>query len=135
MYCSYTKEYAKDQELDTKAAYRMVDEIADFGSPWFGISGGEPLVRDDIFDVIKYAKEKYGMEVSLITSGFAFDQKRLDNLAKYEVHTAVSLDGNRESNDIIQTQGQLRQSSLCNEETVRKRSFRLLGHNHDQIQH
>ncbi len=39
------------------------------------------------------------MEVSLITSGFAFDQKRLDNLAKYDVHTAVSIDGDREAND------------------------------------
>ncbi len=105
LYCSYTPEYAKDSELDTKAAYKMVDEIHDFGSPWFGISGGEPLVRQDIFDVIAYAKKEYGMEVSLITSGFAFDQKRLDQLAKYEVHTAVSVDGNRESNDIIRRKG------------------------------
>jgi len=78
MYCSYTPEYAKDTEIDTKTAYKMVDEIHEFGSPWFGISGGEPLVRQDIFDVIAYAKKEYGMEVSLITSGFAFDQKRLE---------------------------------------------------------
>ena len=79
----------------------MVDEIHEFGSPWFGISGGEPLVRQDIFDVIDYAQKEYGMEVSLITSGFAFDQKRLDKLVKHEVHTAVSIDGTKESNDII----------------------------------
>ena len=105
LYCSYTPEYAKDTELDTEAAKKMVDEIHDFGAPWFGISGGEPLVRQDIFDVIAYAKKEYGMEVSLITSGFAFDQERLDKLAKYEVHTAVSIDGNRESNDIIRRKG------------------------------
>jgi AdoMet-dependent heme synthase len=62
-------------------------------------------VRKDVFDVIDYAKKEYGMEVSLITSGFAFDQERLDKLAKYEVHTAVSVDGTRESNDIIRRQG------------------------------
>ena len=105
MYCSYTPEYAKDTELNTNAAYKMIDEIHEFGSPWFGISGGEPLVRSDIFDIIGYAKKEYGMEVSLITSGFAFDQKRLDNLARHEVHTAVSVDGNRESNDIIRGKG------------------------------
>ncbi|MCW4019057.1 MAG: radical SAM protein [Candidatus Bathyarchaeota archaeon] len=105
MYCSYTKEYAKDQELSTKEAYHMVDEIHEFGSPWFGISGGEPMIRDDIFDIIAYAEKEYGMEVSLITSGFVFDQERLDKLAKYEVHTAVSVDGNRESNDIIRRKG------------------------------
>jgi len=49
-------------------------------------------VRQDIFDVIAHAKNDYGMEVSLITSGFAFDEKRLANLEKYNVHTAVSID-------------------------------------------
>ena len=105
VYCSYTKEYAKDSELDTATAKKVVDEIHDFGARWFGISGGEPLVRPDIFEVIAHAKNTYGMEVSLITSGFAFDQKRLDNLAKYDVHTAVSIDGDREANDIIRGKG------------------------------
>jgi len=104
LYCSYTPEYAKDTEVDTKTARKIVDEVYDFGSPWFGISGGEPLIRQDIFDVIGYAK-KMGFEVSLITSGFAFDEKRLDNLVRNEVHTAVSIDGNRVSNEKIRGKG------------------------------
>lgn len=104
LYCSYTAEYAKDAEVDTKTAYKIVDEIYYFGSPWFGISGGEPLLRRDIFDVVEYAR-KTGFEVSLITSGFAFDEKRLDGLVRNEVHTAVSLDGCRESNDRIRGRG------------------------------
>src|SRR4030043_2475658 len=104
LYCSYTPEYAKDTEVDTKTACKIVDAIYDFGSPWFGISGGEPLIRQDIFDVIGYAK-KLGFEVSLITSGFAFDEKRLNNLTRNEVHTAVSIDGNREANDQIRGRG------------------------------
>jgi len=104
LYCSYTPEYAKEEELDTKTAYKMVDEIYDFGSPWFGISGGEPLVRQDIFDVIQYAKE-VGLEVSLITSGFAFDKKRLNGLVRNEVHTAVSIDGAQDSNDRVRGKG------------------------------
>jgi radical SAM protein with 4Fe4S-binding SPASM domain len=105
LYCSYTREYAKDTEVDTKTACKIVDEIHSFGAPWFGISGGEPLVRADIFDVIEYAKKTYGMEVSLITSGFAFDEERLNKLARNEVHTAVSIDGTRESNDIVRGRG------------------------------
>ncbi|MCW4010233.1 MAG: radical SAM protein [Candidatus Bathyarchaeota archaeon] len=105
LYCSYTKEYAKDSEVNTEQAKKIVDGIHDFGCEYLGISGGEPLVRPDIFDIIKYAKETYGMQVSLITSGFAFDQERLDKLARYEVYTAVSVDGNRESNDIIRRKG------------------------------
>jgi radical SAM protein with 4Fe4S-binding SPASM domain len=105
MYCSYTKEYAKDQELSTEAAKKMVDEIHDFGAQWFGISGGEPLVRDDIFDIIAYAEKEHGMEVSLITSGFAWDEERFNKLTKYNVHTAISIDGNRESNEVIRRKG------------------------------
>jgi len=106
LYCSYNPnpEKFKEAEVNTKLGYKIVDEIYDFGSPWFGISGGEPLVREDIFDIIGYAK-KIGFEVSLITSGFAFDEKRLNNLIRNEVHTAVSVDGTEESNDIIRGKG------------------------------
>src|SRR5512136_1540833 len=105
MYCSYTPPVKpEDAEVNTKTGYKIVDEIYDFGSPWFGISGGEPLLRQDIFDIIEYAKST-GFEVSLITSGFAFDEKRLNNLVRNEVHTAVSIDGTRESNDIIRGKG------------------------------
>ena len=110
----------------------MVDEIPDFGSPWFGISGGEPLVREDIFDVIEYAEKKYGMEVSLITSGFAFDQERLDKLAKYEVHTAVSIDGNqrikRHNHDAKEA---TTKPFIAMKKLVEVGLARLLSHNHD----
>ena len=105
LYCSYTPPVKPEEaEVSTKTGYKIVDEIYDFGSPWFGISGGEPLVREDIFDIIEYAKG-LGFEVSLITSGFAFDEKRLNNLIRNEVHTAVSIDGTRESNDRIRGRG------------------------------
>jgi radical SAM protein with 4Fe4S-binding SPASM domain len=94
----------EDAEVNTKTGYKIVDEIYDFGAPWFGISGGEPLVREDILDIIEYAKAT-GFEVSLITSGFAFDEKRLNNLVRNEVHTAVSIDGTPESNDKIRGRG------------------------------
>ena len=104
LYCSYTPQHVKDAEVSTKTAYKIVDEVYNFGSSWFGISGGEPLVRPDIFDVAAYAKET-GFEVSLITSGFAFDKQRLYKLVKNEVHTAVSVDGNKEANDSIRGLG------------------------------
>ena len=104
LYCSYTAEHAVDTEVNTKIAYKIVDEIYYFGASCFGISGGEPLIRKDIFDIIEYSK-KLGFGVSLITSGFAFDEKRLNSLVRNEVYTAVSVDGTRESNDIIRRKG------------------------------
>jgi radical SAM protein with 4Fe4S-binding SPASM domain len=104
-YCSFIKEYAKDQELSTEQAKHMVDEMAEFGSQWLGISGGEPLIRPDVWEVIEYAEKKHNMQVSLITSGYAWDEKRFDLLRKYNVHTAISIDGDKESNDKIRRKG------------------------------
>ena len=48
---------------------RIVDELHEMGAKWFGLSGGEPLVRKDIFEIIAHAKN-LGMNVSLITNGY-----------------------------------------------------------------
>ena len=72
----------------------------------------------DVWDVIAYAEKEYGMKVSLITSGFAWDEERFEKLHKYEVHTAISIDGNRESNEVIRRKGQLRQSVERHEKTI-----------------
>jgi len=86
----------EDAEVNTKTGYKIVDEIYDFGSPWFGISGGEPLVRQDIFDIIEYAKAT-GFEVSLITSGFAFDQNDSTNSCetKFTQQSALTVQENQ----------------------------------------
>jgi radical SAM protein with 4Fe4S-binding SPASM domain len=104
-YCSYTKDYAADKELSTAEAKHMIDEMADFGSQWFGISGGEPLVRPDIWEIIEYAEKEHGLNVSLITSGYAWDEDRFNKLTKYNVKTAISIDGMKASNDKIRRQG------------------------------
>ncbi|MCS7114303.1 MAG: radical SAM protein [Candidatus Bathyarchaeota archaeon] len=103
-YCSFNLEAGDFGEVNTKDAFKIVDQVYDFGSPWFGISGGEPLLREDVFDVIAYAK-KVGLEVSLITSGFVFNEKMFNGLVRNEVHTAVSIDGPKEANDKVRGVG------------------------------
>jgi radical SAM protein with 4Fe4S-binding SPASM domain len=83
----------------------MVDEMAEFGSKWFGISGGEPLVRPDIWEIIEYAEKEHGLNVSLITSGYAWDEDRFNKLTKYNVKTAISIDGMKDTNDKIRRPG------------------------------
>ena len=104
LYCSYNPEKVDTTEVGTKEGFCIVDQIYDFGAPWFGISGGEPLIREDIFEIIEYAR-KIGLEVSLITSGFVFDEKRYNGLVRNEVHTAVSIDGPKEANDAVRGHG------------------------------
>jgi len=83
---------------------RIVDELYEMGTKWFGLSGGEPLVRKDVFEIIRHAKS-LGMNVSLITNGYYVKGDILDNLIRNEVMTAVSLDGKEKTHDFIRGKG------------------------------
>ena len=91
-------------ELDTKWGLRLVDQIYEFGSQWFGLKGGEPLIRKDIFTLIAHAKD-LGLEVCLLTNGYYVKGDVLDNLAKYNVYTSISIDGSEKANDTLRGKG------------------------------
>lgn len=108
LYCSFRGgDLPKDptpDELNTKSAFEMVDKIYDFGATWFGLSGGEPLMRKDVFDIVEHAKN-LGLRVSLITNGSLVEGWAYDKLVKDEVMTSVSLDGSEEVQDKLRGKG------------------------------
>ena len=55
-------------ELTTAEGFRLIDEIATMQPKVFVITGGDPLKREDTFDLIAYARER-GLEPSLTPSG------------------------------------------------------------------
>jgi len=103
-YCSFGSNPHAHNEIDTRGGFKIVEELYELGAKWFGLSGGEPLLRKDVFDIIAHAKS-LGMNVSLITNGYYVDGDILDNLVKYEVMTAVSIDGKEETNDLTRGAG------------------------------
>jgi len=106
--CSYCNVDATGQhaprELTTQEAMHLVDEIHKFGVRWFGIKGGEPLMRKDIFEIASYAKSK-GLNVCLLTNGCFVDGEIYDNLVKNQIWTSVSIDGPEEINDQLRGKG------------------------------
>ncbi|MEM1756805.1 MAG: radical SAM protein, partial [Candidatus Bathyarchaeia archaeon] len=108
LYCNVEakKEPAPD-ELTTEETIMLVDQIYDFGSEWFGLKGGEPLMRKDVFECISHAR-KLGLNVCLLTNGWFVDGEVYRNLVKNEVFTSVSIDGPEEVNDIIRGKGTYR---------------------------
>jgi radical SAM protein with 4Fe4S-binding SPASM domain len=105
MYCNVdsTMEPAPD-ELSTREALNLVDDVYDFGVKWFGIKGGEPLLRKDIFEIIRHAKS-LGLNVCLLTNGYYVDGEIYDNLVRNEVYTSVSIDGPEKINDKLRGKG------------------------------
>lgn len=69
-------------ELDTQDAYKLINKIADIGVFQLAIGGGEPLIRNDLEDIVHRASEK-GLAVHITTGKYEIEQKRLDALAKH----------------------------------------------------
>ncbi len=57
-------------ELTTQESYRLIDRLAAFGSPILVFTGGDPMMRRDLFDLISYASEK-GLRCSLTPTATA----------------------------------------------------------------
>ena len=104
LHCGFASNPPASDALGTKETMCIADEIHDFGATYFGISGGEPLLRKDLPEIIGYAKST-GMNVSLITSGCYLDDSNLDTLVRHEVRVSISVDGPKEINDAIRGKG------------------------------
>ncbi len=104
VHCCSAGKPAVPDEMGTESAKRIVDEAYEFGASFFGITGGEALLRKDLFDVIAYAR-KVGMNASIITDGRLMDQKAFDNIVKNEVKVSVSIDGGEATNDLVRGKG------------------------------
>lgn len=80
-------------DLTTQEAYRLVDQIAEVGSPILVLSGGEPLIRPDILEIARHARSR-GLTVSLATNGTLITAKLARAIkAAGMARCAVSLDG------------------------------------------
>lgn len=81
------------QDLTTEESFRLVDQLRAIGSPVFVLSGGEPLLRPDVFDIARYAADA-GLPVALATNGTVIDD---DVAARIEAsgvkRVSVSFDG------------------------------------------
>ena len=55
------------QELTTEEGFALIDRFTEFGSPILVFTGGDPMMRRDLFDLIEYA-DQAGLRCSLTTS-------------------------------------------------------------------
>lgn len=85
-------------DLSTSQGKDLINELAQLGRaqsmmPVLVFSGGEPLCRDDIFELVRYAKS-LGISPALATNGTMIDAVTVQKIAESGVfRVAVSLDG------------------------------------------
>ncbi len=87
-------------ELDTDASFRLLDQITQVGKPIIILTGGEPLLRTDIFDIAKYGTSK-GLRMVMAPNGTLITKKIAKQMVDSEIQRiSISLDGaTRESHD------------------------------------
>ena len=89
-YCSFWKEEMKEPELSKEEIFSFLNQCKKMGSVIYGISGGEPLLRKDVPEIMQYSK-KIGYVNSLTTNGLLFE-KRMHEVLPYLDHVGISLD-------------------------------------------
>jgi len=88
-----------DGELTTAEAKKFIDDCADFKVPVLLLSGGEPLIRPDVFALVEHAN-KYGIRATFSTNGTLIDKKMAKDIKALNVgYVGISLDGLAEVND------------------------------------
>ena len=88
-------------ELDHEQGLRLIDDLADFGAPVMLFSGGEPLMRPDIFELIEHAATK-DMRAVVSTNGTLITSEVASKLKDAGLsYVGISLDGLEETNDLF----------------------------------
>jgi Fe-coproporphyrin III synthase len=90
---------AQAKELTTQQAKDFIRQVADYGCPVLLFSGGEPLLRQDLFELISFAKTA-GLRTAVSSNGTLITKdiaKRLYDIGLS--YAGISLDGPKEIHD------------------------------------
>lgn len=86
-------------ELSTAEVHTVMDDLKTFGVPVLILSGGEPLLRPDLHEVARRAKDQ-GFYVGLSTNGTLIDDAVAARLARTGIdYVGISIDGDQAHHD------------------------------------
>ncbi|MBL4931887.1 putative heme d1 biosynthesis radical SAM protein NirJ1 [Clostridium paridis] len=129
-----------DGELSTEEGKRFIDELDEFRVPVILFSGGEPLLREDLFELVQYAN-KYKIRSTISTNGTLIDKDIATKIKNSGVgYVGISLDGVGTSHDEFRrTKGafNLALNGIRNCKDVNQRvglRFTINRHNFNQLE-
>lgn len=82
---------AASNELSTDQIKKVIDKSRELNVPYIRFTGGEPLLRSDIYELLAYARSKGFKEVRINTNGTLVDKSVAKKLEKYVDNVLVAL--------------------------------------------
>jgi AdoMet-dependent heme synthase len=84
-------------DFTTEEAFRVIDDIAGYAKPVVVLSGGEPLIRKDVFEIARHGTGK-GLRMCLATNGTLVTKDACADIKSSGIRiVSLSLDGSEES--------------------------------------
>ena len=112
-------------ELSTDEVFAVMADLRAFGVPALILSGGEPLLRPDIYEIADRAKA-LGFYTALSTNGTLVDEANIDRIADARFdYVGISLDGRRERHDRFRRQAGAFDRSLAALRLCRDRAIKV----------
>ncbi|MBI5124188.1 MAG: radical SAM protein [Candidatus Omnitrophica bacterium] len=95
--CSHCRASSKygtyKNELTTGECFKLIDEISSFAKPIVILTGGEPLLRKDIFEIAGYGKDK-GLTMVMAPNGTLLTEDNIRKIIDSGIkRISVSMDG------------------------------------------
>ncbi len=96
LFCAHCRASAAhgsyEDELSTEECYHLIDEILEVGKPIIILSGGEPLIRQDVLQIAQYAVAK-GLRVVMGSNGTLISRETAAKLKDVPIsRLAISVD-------------------------------------------
>ena len=95
-HCSYGNR--KKEDLSLNDILQLIQEIKDLGTAILGITGGEPMIRSDLEQIVAACSPE--LSTILYTTGFNFNKKRAEKL--YDAHIGSVIVGIDSTDRLIQ---------------------------------
>ncbi len=92
IHCRVSANESQGKTLTKSEWMHVIDSITQLGVRAVGLSGGEPLLRTDFWEIASYAHKK-GLLVGLVTNGLLVEPSDIEHIKKYHVDVQISLDG------------------------------------------
>lgn len=131
-HCSFNVEYILEKDyLDTDAIKTILSKLISTNPKAILLTGGEPMYRNDFFEILDFLYDNFNGGVGLMTNGTLINSENVEQLCSRISTLDISLDGvNEETSSIIRGEGVFTKAisavKLCKEHGMKKISLSMV---------